>query len=254
MQIVIPMSGMGRRFKEEGYTDPKPLIMAGDKHLIGHVLDMFRNESDILCICHTDHLQHTDMENIIHQYAPNAKVIGINKTTWDGPVPDILAMQEHIKDNDPALVSYCDFTVEWDWEDFKKTVVEKGYDGAIISYKGFHPHHFGSTYYGYMQVDQNSLLLEIREKEPFTNNRLEEHAAAGSYYFNSGALMKKYLSEAVGKDLHTKGEYYVSMPYNLMVRDGLKTYIYEIPKFIQLGTPHDVRVYQYWWNYFRKHI
>lgn len=248
------MSGMGRRFKEEGYAEPKPLIMAGDKPLIGHVLDMFPDETDILCICHTDHLETTDMETIIRRYAPTANTVGVNKTTWDGPVPDILAMQEHIKDTEPVLVSYCDFTVAWDWNHFKKTVSENGYDGAIISYKGFHPHHFGPTYYGYMRTDEDRLLLEIKEKESFTENRLEEYAAAGSYYFKTGAMMKKYLREAVEKDLRTKGEYYVSLPYNLLVRDGLKTYIYEVPKFIQLGTPHDVRVYQYWWEYFTKKI
>ncbi len=251
MQIIIPMSGMGRRFIDAGYADPKPLIVAGDKPLIGHVIGMFPGATNILCICHSEHLQSTDMEKIIHEYAPDAKTVGVNKTTWDGPLSDILAMQEHIKDSEPVLVSYCDFTVEWNWEEFQKTVFENGYDGAIVSYKGFHPHHFGETYYGYMRVDNNNTLLEIKEKEPFTDNRLNEHAAAGSYYFKSGAIMKKYFREAIEKDLCTNGEYYVSLPYNLMVRDGLKTYIYEVPKFIQLGTPHDVQVYRYWWEYLK---
>ena len=163
------------------------------------------------------------------------------------------AVQDEISDDEAVLVSYCDFTVEWDFEKFSHEVKEKDYDGAIIAYKGFHPHHFGETYYGYMRVDHTNMMLEIREKESFTEDRQEEFAAAGSYYFKSGLMMKKYFKEAVESGLRTNKEFYASLPYNLMARDGLKTYVYEVRKFIQFGTPHDVKNYEYWYDYFRNH-
>lgn len=254
MTIVIPMTGAGRRFLEAGYTEPKPLIRIAGKPMIEYVVRMYPNEQNILFICNNEHLATTDIRNILTGLVSTAKIVGIDKRSWDGPVPDILQVQDRIPNNEPVLISYCDFTVVWDWSHFKLFVKDRGCDGAIVAYKGFHPHHFGPTFYGYLRIDPNGKLLEIKEKEPFTDRRLDEFAAAGSYYFKSGALMKRYLQEAVDHNLRTGKEFFVSLPYNLMVRDGLRAYVYEVPQFIQFGTPHDVRVFEYWAKYFTEHF
>ena len=39
VQIIIPMSGLGIRFKNAGYNEPKPLIMVDGKPIIEHVIN-----------------------------------------------------------------------------------------------------------------------------------------------------------------------------------------------------------------------
>ena len=56
MQIVIPMSGFGERFKKAGYTIPKPLIEINDKPIIQHVVEMFPGETNFIFICNKEHL------------------------------------------------------------------------------------------------------------------------------------------------------------------------------------------------------
>ena len=51
MQIVIPMSGFGERFRRAGYTVPKPLIKIDGKPIIEHVIDMFPGETNFIFIC-----------------------------------------------------------------------------------------------------------------------------------------------------------------------------------------------------------
>ena len=46
MQIIIPMSGLGTRFVNEGYKDPKPLIVVDNKPIIEHVVNLFPNEKN----------------------------------------------------------------------------------------------------------------------------------------------------------------------------------------------------------------
>jgi NDP-sugar pyrophosphorylase family protein len=207
MDIIIPMTGMGRRFLEAGYAEPKPLINIAGKPMIQYVVEMYPDVENILFICNNKHLKETDMRSVLKRISPAGKIIGIDKTTWDGPVPDILKIEDSIPDSKPVLVSYCDFTVEWNFKDFKHIAQKNDYDGAIIAYKGFHPHHFGPTNYGYMRVNDKNELLEIKEKEPFTPNRLEEFTAAGSYYFKNGKIMKKYLREALNKNMKTQNEF-----------------------------------------------
>ncbi len=50
MKVLIPMSGIGRRFLEAGYTDPKPLILVDGKPMIHHVIDLFPGETDFFFI------------------------------------------------------------------------------------------------------------------------------------------------------------------------------------------------------------
>ena len=58
-------------------------------------------------------------------------------------------------------------------------------------------------------------MLEIKEKEPFTDNRMQEYASSGTYYFKKGADLKKYFKQLMDLDINLKGEFYVSLVYNL---------------------------------------
>ena len=65
MQIIIPMSGFGERFRKVGYKLPKPLIIVDEKPIIQHVVEMFPGEKEIIFICNKDHLNHPTTEHII---------------------------------------------------------------------------------------------------------------------------------------------------------------------------------------------
>jgi NDP-sugar pyrophosphorylase family protein len=149
------------------------------------------------------------------------------------------------------VVNYCDFNVYWNWTDFKRRMKETECAGAISAYKGFHPHSLGPNLYAYLK-EKNNYLIEIQEKHCFTENRMNEYASAGTYYFRDGALLKHYFERAVNLNLSTNGEFYASTPYNLLVEDNLDVYIYELDQFLQWGTPEDLEEYQKWSDYFAK--
>ena len=91
MQIVIPMSGFGERFRKAGYSIPKPLIVIDGKTIIQHVIEMFPGENDITFICNKDHLNEKKyrMGEILKAIAPQSKIIQINPHKL-GPVHAVL--------------------------------------------------------------------------------------------------------------------------------------------------------------------
>ena len=131
-----------------------------------------------------------------------------------------------------------------------KTVRENKADGGISAYKGFHPHMLHDPNYAFIK-EKNNWLLEIKEKEPFTNNKRQEYASDGTYYFSKGFYLKKYFKMVIDKDININGEYYVSLVYNLMFKDNLKTIIFEIENMLQWGTPLDLQEYQKWSDLFK---
>jgi NDP-sugar pyrophosphorylase family protein len=249
MHIIIPMSGIGKRFIDAGYTDPKPLIVVDGKPIIEHVCNLFPGENKFTFICNAKHLAETNMREVLLRIQPDANVIEIPNHK-KGPVYAVSLIEEHIDDDEEVIVNYCDFGTYWDYHDFLKHTRERNADGAIPSYKNFHPHMLGSTNYAFMR-DDKQWMLEIKEKEPFTDNRMQEFASNGTYYFKKGAFVKKYFKELMNQDISLNGEYYVSLIYNLLVRDGLKVSIYNIQHMLQWGTPQDVEEYNTWSSYFR---
>lgn len=249
MHIIIPMSGIGKRFLDANYKDPKPLIRVDGKPIIAHVCDLFPSENKFTFICNSKHLRETNMREILLSIKPNANIIEIPNHK-KGPVYATTFAFDSIDDDEEVIVNYCDFGTYWDYNDFLSHTRNRNADGAIPAYKGFHPHMLGSTNYAFMR-DDKQWMLEIKEKEPFTDNRMQEFASNGTYYFKKGSYIKKYFTKLMQEDINLKGEYYISLVYNLMLKDKLKISIYEIQHMLQWGKPEDLEEYQSWSNYFK---
>lgn len=243
------MSGMGNRFVEAGYQTPKPLIEIDGIPVIEHVVNMFPSEEDFIFICNSKHLAETDMMAMLQKIAPKGQIIEIPPHK-KGPVYAVQYVENLIDDEEEVIVNYCDFACYWNYPDFLEHTRSRNADGCVPAYKGFHPHMLGTTNYAFMR-DEKQWMLEIKEKEPFTDNRMEEYASMGTYYFKKGSYVKRYFKELMLQDINLNGEYYVSLIYNLLVEDGLKVSIYEIQHMLQWGTPQDVEEYNGFSNYFR---
>lgn len=241
MQIIVPMSGQGQRFINAGYTLPKPLIPMNGRPMIAHVIDCFSKEDQFVFICNQRHLETTDMRKILEELAPECKIVGIPEHKL-GPVYAVAQAYHEIEDKNEVIINYCDFGKYWNYREFLEYTRLRKADGAISVYRGFHPHMLGTTNYAFCR-EENRYLLEIREKQPFTEDRMQEYASDGTYYFRSGKILKHYFDLLMQRKIATKGEYYVSMVYNLLVEDGLKVSLFEIEHMLQWGTPEDVFEY-----------
>jgi len=256
MQIIIPMSGIGKRFQDAGYLDPKPLIKVDGKPMIYHVIDLFFDSEEkqtFHFICNDEHLLTTKMRQILLDKIPSAQIHEVSIHNRKGPVDAVLQIQESIADSEECIVSYCDYGTVWDYQAFLEDMRGASADGGIASYIGFHPHMLGSDNYAFMK-HADMWVTDIQEKQPFTQDKMSEYASNGTYYFRSGGQMKHYFKELVSKRMDLKGEYYVSLVYKLMCQDSLKVRIFEIEKMLQWGAPRDLEEYKTWSDYFRKRV
>lgn len=250
MNIIIPMSGIGKRFLEAGYTDPKPLIPVEGKPIIQHVVERFDTENDtFIFVCNEPHLRDTPMRSVLERIVKNKTIVAVPQEKY-GPVWATLQASHLIQDDEAYVVNYCDFSWRWDYNDFKKMMLDTRCDGSVISYKGFHPHLLGPNTYASMRATPDHRMIEIREKYSFTPNKMDCYQSSGTYYFSKGSYIKKYFRQLMNKKIDLNGEYYVSLVYNELKTDGLDIFIYEIPYFLQWGTPADLKEYLYWSNYF----
>jgi NDP-sugar pyrophosphorylase family protein len=245
------MSGFGERFRRAGYAVPKPLIEIDGKPIVAHVIDMFPGETNFIFICNQEHLNDPAyrMEAILKEYCPPGRIVGIPPHKL-GPINAVRQVEHLLDPTEPVVVNYCDFTCYWDWHHFKQYVNETACVGAIPAYKGFHPHSLGSTNYAYMR-ETNGWVQDIQEKQPYTNNRMEEYASSGTYYFASAQIMSQAFRAAMEQDLNVGGEYYVSLAYKPLLVSKHPIVVYPLQHFMQWGTPEDVADYNTWLKAFR---
>ena len=242
MQVVVLMAGSGKRFADARYKDPKPLIKVHGHPMVEYVVKLFPGEEDFLFICRNGRLRETNLGEVLRALAPNGKVVGIDGHE-DGPVVSLVEAAEYIKEGEPVIVSYCDFFMHWDYDDFKKTMLQKNPASSAVCYKGFHPHLLGSNLYAGVRATEDGEILEVREKHSFTPNKMDTWQQAGVFYFSSGGLLKKYSKKLIASSERVNNEYYVSMLYNPMIKDGLTCAIYPVEHFCQWGTPEDLAEY-----------
>lgn len=245
VQIVVPMSGFGERFRAEGFTVPKPLIQVDGKTMVEHVVNLFPGDHDFVFICNENHLNEKSwgMRDLLSSIAESTRIVSIPSHKL-GPVYAILSAEKDLELNAETVVNYCDFTCAWSFAEFIEDIQRRDLDGAVPAYRGFHPHSGGSTNYAYIN-ERNMLLRAIQEKSPFTSNKTLEFASSGTYYFRSARLMLDLFKEQVSEELSVSGEFYVSSSMELLAKRGSKVGVFQIDHFMQWGTPQDLEEYRY---------
>ena len=244
MKVIIPMAGTGNRFVQAGYKDPKPLIDVGGKKIIQYILEMFDEKDEVMLICNSTHLANTNMKEILHSLRPEANIYEIENHK-KGPIYTIMPFIDLIDDSEPVMVCYCDNPFLWEKDDFDLHISKNNLDGCILTHTGFHPHTLNSTKMAFLKTE-GELMLEIKEKECYTDEPTKEHASTGAYYFRTGKLMKDCFKDTIQKDINYNGEYYVTLAYNSLVKSGYRIGYYDTEYVTVFGTPDEVESFEAW--------
>jgi len=248
MKIIITLSGNSERFTSKGYPI-KPLINVNEKLILDYVLDMFPlnqiDEKDLIFLLKNEDISQYSIEKEILKRR-KSKILTIEKNNL-GPVFSISNIFSSIPDDEEIIISYCDLTQKWNFEDFLKFCRNSNSDGCVVTHVGFHPHKLYNTSFAFLKV-KDDIVEEIQEKKSFTETSYNEPASNGIYYFKSGDLLKKYFNKLIKERISVNGEYYVTLPYNLMIKDNLKVTHYITKNFVCLGTPSDIICFESWMN------
>lgn len=270
MHIVIPMSGVGKRFSDAGYLKPKFMLPANRKPIIQHVIELFSlqtlseteeptepfEEQIYHFILNTTDASNSQIISLLTTLVPSCKIHVIEHHNL-GPVFAVSQIFEHLPDDQEILVSYCDYGTVWNFKQFLNEMRKNNCQGGIACYKGFHPHMLHGDKYAFCKTlnSESKQLIEIKEKESFTTEPMSEYASNGTYYFQTSQILKTYFLKLLSlEEEKINNEYYVSMVYKQMLIDNLKIFVFEIEKMLQFGTPRDYEEFKMWEDHFRKPI
>jgi NDP-sugar pyrophosphorylase family protein len=157
-------------------------------------------------------------------------------------VYSVLQAEDCIHDAEETLITYCDLFIKWDIQKLYDFLNKNKSDGCIVTHTGWHPHRIYNNSFAYLRTE-NDVVLEIKEKRHFTENPINEYASGGIYFFKTGSLIKHYFKKLIHDNIRVNNEFYVTLPFNLMISDGLKITHFDSKNYVCLGTPKDVEIF-----------
>lgn len=239
LHVIMPMAGEGSRFLKEGWTTPKPLIELKGvplfKRAIGSVT-VPGAPMKYSFIVRKEHIDEYHIDEQIKAILPDANVFYVEKTTR-GAVETCLIAESAISEEDSIVVMDCD--LEFKSEGYIKGIksvleqpVEDVGGGMLVSFESTEPR------YSYAEVDENMIVRRTAEKEVISN-----HALCGAYFFSSAKSFLQAAHKLLNEPVFTKPEYYVSLLYNYLLKDGETVRLATMEEYYSYGTPEELKRY-----------
>lgn len=231
LNVLIPMAGAGSRFKEAGYTFPKPLIDVNGKPMIQNVVENLGLDANYIFVVQKEHREDYNLDTMLRLISPKCKIIEVDKMT-EGAACTALLAKEYINNENPLFFANSDQYVEWEVMEFMYSMNERNADGGIVTFEATHPK------WSFAKTDNFGLVTEVAEKNPISNL-----ATVGYYYWKSGSDFVKYAERMIEKNIRVNNEFYVCPVFNQAIEDCKKIYTHNASKMWGLGTPEDLKYF-----------
>jgi UDP-N-acetylglucosamine diphosphorylase / glucose-1-phosphate thymidylyltransferase / UDP-N-acetylgalactosamine diphosphorylase / glucosamine-1-phosphate N-acetyltransferase / galactosamine-1-phosphate N-acetyltransferase len=237
MYVIIPLGGLGERFKKHGYTNPKPFVYVLGKRIIEWLVDNLKTERiDAIFIPY-----HRDLSKFHFEEEMRMRY------------PDILfyfmELRENTEGASDSIYRILDFYEKEGILIEEKPILSVDGDNFYLTdiislWKG------ENNVFVFEDMSQEPIYSYVCEKEGkieriVEKERVSQWASTGAYGFSSWIELKKYCKKVMEENRRQKNEFYISTVIQRMIEDGIEYQMkkIEIENYICLGTPIHVRIF-----------
>jgi NDP-sugar pyrophosphorylase family protein len=231
MNVVIPMAGLGSRFRQAGFERPKPLIPVEGRPMYAWAVDSLplARAARLIFILLRSQPEFEELRaDVLARYASHSvEVLDVPQLTA-GQSETVLRAAAEIDNRAPLLIHNADTAFEIDpaWVDRAR---EENLDGALLVFPS------GEPRWSYARTDEKGWVREVREKHV-----ISPWASTGTYWFARGSDFTRLAREQAAGRNREKGEFYVGPLYNELIAAGARVRTFEIDRLLCFGTPEDL--------------
>lgn len=238
--LIVPMAGLGSRFKEAGYEVPKQFIYVENKQLIDISLSCIDySECNLIFIVRDDQVYNYNADTILRNKFGDDIKIFITDGLTKGSVCSCLLAKEVINNDMPLIIHTLD--IEFFPVLDPSSLADDGIDGTLLTFKSNSPN------YSYVKLDNNNKYITLTAEKKVISDR----ACVGIYYFAKGSMFCEYADTMIKNNITTNGEFYITPLYNLLIKDNKNIIDRLVDKIHIFGTPKEFMFYK---NNVVKHI
>ena len=251
MTVLVLMAGAGKRFSEEGYKVPKPMIPVDGRPMVVKATEELPRGGRYLFVTREGLLDRASEDAIRGRFA-SAEMIRLKELT-EGQACSALAAEKFLDPEAPLLIGACDHSVLYERECFKKMAEgPKAPDALIFTYRRNPIVRFKPSLYGWVRTDGSTRAVKISVKVPLEGDPAGHHAIAGAFWFKKANFFIVNARQMIHEDSRVNGEFYIDQCMNYLIRAGLNVHVFEADRYASWGTPHELKTYEYWQEFFSR--
>ncbi len=253
---IIPMAGMGKRFSDEGYLSPKPLIDVSGSPMFVQATQSLPDTENHIFVTRSDLPNLDSIKTISKKIFPSSEVIVLDKIT-DGQARTVSVgvdkLREINKNIGSITVGTCDSGFIYDEKKLQNLVDIEKKDLIVWVIKGYKSALENPKMYGWVSADKNKNIKSIAVKE-ILNNPKDDYVITGAFTFASLDIMENCLDSLFKRNQKVNNEFYLDSIIEDAIEIGYSCSIFEVDKFLCWGTPNNLKTYNYWQSCFHKWI
>ena len=246
---VIPSCGNGERFLKENKNSFKPLVMVDKKTMIKKTIDSLPRTKKNIIIIRQDHNKKYKFLNYLKKTFKNSDVLVLNKQT-SGMASTCFEAIKNLPKKTPVLITSCDYSLVFNENKLLNLIKHVSPDVMVWTFKNYPDARLSPFAYAYLEI-KDGLVKNISEKIPISDSPHEDHIAQGIFYFKTAEIFLKATKLMFSKKNMINNEYYVGNSINELINQNYKIVPFQVEQYICLGTPRDLNVYKFWYNFFK---
>lgn len=245
---LIPMAGAGSRFKEKGYTIPKPLLPVMHLPMVVQAARALPEAEKNIFILRDFHIAEYKIGNRILEHYPSAEILVLEALT-EGQAVTCLTARKLINNDEELIIGASDNGMVYDEKAFEKMKQEA--DAIVFTFRHHTAVLANPKAYGWVLTDGNNVVSEAKVKYDMPNP-MEHHAIVGAFWFKKGSDFVTAADHMIAQNRRINNEFYVDECINDLIAAGKKVMAFEVKHYICWGTPADYETFNYWEDYFRQ--
>lgn len=237
LNVLIPMAGQGSRFRDAGFTFPKPLIEVHGKPMIQLVVENLAVKANFIYLVQKSDAMTYNLHQLLKTITPGTvEVLEVDGQTEGAAVTALKAI-DLIDNSTPLLIANSDQYLEWDALPGIQSLYREGLDVGVLTFDSTHPK------WSFVEKDETTgLVSRVEEKNPISSE-----ATCGIYFWKQGRDFVRSAQRMIDLDIRTNGEFYIAPSINQLIEEGARVGTLRIERMWGLGTPEDL-------EYFHKHF
>lgn len=217
INVLLPSMGTSAFFKDNYF--PKPLIEINGKTMLEMVVENYSSlePKNYIFVFSEDDCVKFHLDASAKILTPAGRVVKLHNQTAGALCTCLMAIK-YIYDDTPLLIANSDQIINVDYVKVVNYFKAAGADAGVITFSSIHPR------WSYARKNGDE-VVEVAEKRP-----LSKDAIAGFYYYKKGCDFVRAAKNAIIKQNHLDGKYYISASINELILMGKKVACYNIEK------------------------
>ena len=234
---IMPMAGLGERFKNSIFNLPKPLIKIRKIPMFLQAAKSMPKSTLNIFVCHQKLEKKFKITKILKkEYLTKYKLILLKKNT-NGQADTCLKAHKYLNENDKIFIHSCDSQIKFDRKRLK--LMLNSSDAVILTTKPNKFHLSNVSSYGWVNI-KNNKIKNITCKKKASLDPKKDKVIVGSFGFKNKKIFSQMIQNLINKNIKVNGEFYLDMAFSQAHHDKFNIKNLLVKSYSSWGTPKEL--------------